>query len=296
MFVDGWIKVGAIAQAYFALIFSTTSTYLAMASSLEVPLHFSQASHLALPLKSSMPGRAARIRDGFGQPGERAIWGHCLIGAARTGVHVADVGLLEPAVELQLLVVGALGVRLDLLGRLVEFLLGYHGAACLGLWADLDRLGRLRHLRFQKGSESQSRRALLANLGGNSGGVAQSGGRSVRYRAWTCLADQSGARLIEIRRDRSPPSTGRPLKPTEAASLQDLSLLRKSVGNPGARHLIPHRHEAAVQAEKAQIRRRCTIAKNTLRSRWTQSGARAPLAVSHVRRFEETPNSRVIAR
>ena len=61
-----------------------------------------------------------------------------MIGAARTGVDVADVGLLEPAVELELLLIGALGVSLDLLGRLVEFLLGYHGRrACVGLWGEV---------------------------------------------------------------------------------------------------------------------------------------------------------------
>jgi hypothetical protein len=36
---------------------------LPMASSLLVPLHFSHASHLDLPLKSNIPGRSRGVRE-----------------------------------------------------------------------------------------------------------------------------------------------------------------------------------------------------------------------------------------
>jgi hypothetical protein len=53
-------------------------------------------------------------------------------GGARTDVAVADVRLLEPAVQLELLVVRALRDRLDLLRGLVELLLAHHGYVAFG--------------------------------------------------------------------------------------------------------------------------------------------------------------------
>lgn len=88
-----------------------TSQYFCIASSLETPLHFSHASHLAFPFMSNIPGRAVRILERDGQDRSATTIGRVgseenrsdrtIVGAWRTGVDVAEVGLLEPAVHLE---------------------------------------------------------------------------------------------------------------------------------------------------------------------------------------------------
>ena len=45
-------------SSIYALSLLTTSQYFCIASSLELPLHFSHASHFAFPFMSNIPGRA----------------------------------------------------------------------------------------------------------------------------------------------------------------------------------------------------------------------------------------------
>ena len=123
-----------VSRVFHAEMRLTTWTYFCMASSLEVPLHFSHASHLALPLRSNMPGRAG-MRKGGGSEGWRTIWENVQgadkgkIGSAtRTGVDVADVRLLEPTVQLEHDLVGLGGELVGQLHRGVEFLLDGHRA------------------------------------------------------------------------------------------------------------------------------------------------------------------------
>jgi hypothetical protein len=63
-----------------------------------------------------------------------------LAGHGRTGVHVADVCLLEPAVQLEHVLVGSLGKLVGHLHGEIEFLLERHGGRRVREWriAELD--------------------------------------------------------------------------------------------------------------------------------------------------------------
>lgn len=94
--------------------------YASLAASEDIPFLDSQASHLALPLKSSMPGRAVSIKceNSTHLTRNQGVISFCL-----TGVDVSDGGLLEEGVDLLELLVSRSGLEvLDVFGSFVESL------------------------------------------------------------------------------------------------------------------------------------------------------------------------------
>ena len=99
-----------------------------------MPPHFFHASHLAFPFMSNMPGRSAKresdaalVSHLSGGRDAHASKKRGLAGYGRTGVDVADVYLLEPAVQLEHVLVGSLGKLVGHLHGEIELLLERHG-------------------------------------------------------------------------------------------------------------------------------------------------------------------------